>query len=178
MRLSATWTRQARSGSVTELTEARSSGEQVEDLRQSGRAARVGLEVARRPTQSEIRGATTTQRCGLVALAVGLDVAALLEQLVDHAPLLADIGSSRDRPSLPASALLGGPVGPLLEQLAATLAIAGGVEGDALAIPHAAEGGLVAEQLQRVDRLPTPADQHPVVVVALDHGEDPVVGLA
>ena len=55
---------------------------------------------------------------------------------------------------------LGGAVGLALDRLAAALAVAGGVDRDALAVAAAAEGDPVAEQLDRVDRLPAAADQH------------------
>src|SRR6185312_3127723 len=45
------------------------------------------------------------------------------------------------------------------------------------AIAQAAEGGLVAEQLQGVDRLPSFADQQAVIVLADDGHDDPVVVL-
>src|SRR4029077_4041391 len=64
------------------------------------------------------------------------------------------------------------------QDLATSLAIAGGVEHDAFALTHAAEGGLVAQQLQSVDRLPSFADQQPVVVFPADDRVDPVVVLA
>ena len=67
-----------------------------------------------------------------------------------------------------AQRLLGGAVGAALEGLAAALAVAGGVDDDPLALAQAAEGGLVAEQLQGVDRLAAFADQEAVVVLALD----------
>ena len=76
-----------------------------------------------------------------------------------------------------AQRLLGGAVGAALERLAAALAVAGGVDDDPLALPQAAEGGLVAEQLQGVDRLAAFADQQAVVVLALDAWRDPVVVL-
>ena len=73
--------------------------------------------------------------------------------------------------------LLGGAVGAALEGLAAALAVAGGVDDDPFALAQAAEGGLVAEQLQGVDRLAAFADQEAVVVVALDRDGDAVVVL-
>ena len=79
---------------------------------------------------------------------------------------------------LPVERLLGGAVGAGDQHLAAALAVAGGVDDDPLALAHAAEGGLVAEQLQRVDRLAALADQQAVVVLAVDDGVDPVVVLA
>ena len=74
--------------------------------------------------------------------------------------------------------LLGGAVGAALERLAASLAVAGGVDDDPLALTQAAEGGLVAEQLQGVDRLPAFADQQAVVVLAQNGDRDPLVVLA
>jgi hypothetical protein len=91
--------------------------------------------------------------------------------LVHHPPLLGAHLVELDRP-VAAERLLGGAVGTALEHLAPALAVAGGVEEDPLALPHAEEGGLVAEQLQRVDRLPAAADQQAVVVVALDNRLD------
>ena len=73
---------------------------------------------------------------------------------------------------------LGGAVGAGDEDLPAALAVAGGVEDDPFALAQAAEGRLVAEQLQGVDRLAALADQQPVVVLAADDGVDPVVVLA
>src|ERR1044072_4073795 len=72
-------------------------------------------------------------------------------------------------------ASLGGAVGPCRHPLAPFLPVAGGVERDPLAVPHAAEGRLEAEQLQRVDRLPALDDQQPVVVLAPHDGLDPLV---
>ena len=90
---------------------------------------------------------------------------------------LADIGSSsiasptRARASAASSACL-------LERLAAPLAVAGGVDGDPLALALAAEGGAVAEQLQGVERLAAAADQDAeVVALALDPAEDPLLVL-
>ena len=76
-----------------------------------------------------------------------------------------------------AQRLLGGAGGAGGEDLAAALAVAGGVEQDPLALADPAEGGLVAEQLQRVDRLAAAADQEPVVVVAADDRFDRLVVL-
>ena len=54
---------------------------------------------------------------------------------------------------------LGGAVGLALEQLAAALAVAGGVDDHALAVDRAALGRAVADELDRVDRLAAAADQ-------------------
>jgi len=61
---------------------------------------------------------------------------------------------------------------------AAMVTNVGRVEDDALAIAHAAESGLEAEQLQSVDRLASFADQQAEVVLPGDHRLDPVVVLA
>ena len=72
--------------------------------------------------------------------------------------------------------LLGGEVGPAPQRLALAPAVAGGVDGDPLALLAAAEGGLVAEQLDRVDRLAVAADQQ-ADVLAVDVGVDLVLVL-
>ena len=61
-RLSSTCTFQACSGSVTELTEARSTASSSRTLAKAARAA--GGELGRGAAHSETSGATTTQRCG------------------------------------------------------------------------------------------------------------------
>ena len=141
-------------------------GEQLEDLAQ--RLAAGGVERrggVRRSLRDE--GGDDYAAAGLVALAVGLDPGALLEALVDDAALL---GAHRVHLDdvVGAQRLLGGAVGAALERLAAALAVAGGVDDDPFALAQAAEGGLVAEQLQGVDRLAPFADQQAVVVLALD----------
>src|SRR5215213_5064017 len=112
----------------------------------------------------------------LVAFAVGLDAGAVLEVLVDDAPLLGAHLIHLDR-AVALQGPLGGAVGAGDEDLAAALAVASGVEDDALALPHPAEGCLVAEQLQGVDSLPALADQQAVVVLAADHDVDAVITL-
>ena len=142
-------------------------GEQLEDLAQrlrgrAGSSAAVGSRA-----HSATRGATIDAAVGLVALAVGLDPGALFQPLVDDAALL---GAHRVHLDdvVAAQRLLGGAVGAALEGLAPALAVAGGVDDDPLALAQAAEGGLVAEQLQGVDRLAAFADQQAVVVLAFD----------
>src|SRR5829696_6593205 len=96
--------------------------------------------------------------------------------LVDHAALLGAHLVHLDS-AVAVEGTLSGAVGAGDENLPAPLAVAGGVEHDALALAHAAESGLVAEQLQRVDRLPAFADQQAVVVLAADDDVDPIVPL-
>ena len=72
--------------------------------------------------------------------------------------------------------ILGGQVGPAAQGLALAPAIAGRVDRDPLALLAAAEGGLVAEQLDRVDRLAVAADQQ-ADVLAVDVGADLVLAL-
>lgn len=73
--------------------------------------------------------------------------------------------------------LLGGPVGPALERLAPPLAVAGRIDDHPFALAETAEGGLVAEELESVDRLPPFADQEAVILLALDREQDPVIVL-
>ena len=113
---------------------------------------------------------------GLVALAVGLDPGALFQPFVHDPPFLRAHRVHLDD-AIVAQRLLGGPVGAALERLAAPLAVAGGVDDHPLALAQAAEGRLVAEQLQGVDRLPAFADQEAVVVLALDREQDALVVL-
>src|ERR1700742_3003015 len=113
---------------------------------------------------------------GLVALAVRLYPRAVLEPLVNDSALLGAHRVHLDQAAV-AERLLGCPVGPALERLAASLAVARRVEQDALALAHAAEGGLVTKQLQRVDRLAPFADQQAVILAADDGGSDPLAVL-
>ena len=165
MRLSATWTFQARS-STTELTEARSSASSSRTLPSASRPAGVERRGRGRRSLRDERG-DDHAAVGLVALAVGLDPGALFQPLVDDAALLGAHRVHLDH-VVAAQRLLGGAVGAALERLAAALAVAGGVDDDPFALAQAAEGGLVAEQLQGVDRLAAFADQQAVVVLALD----------
>src|SRR4051794_14027477 len=103
----------------------------------------------------------------LLALAVGLDPGAVLEVLVDDAALLRAHLVELDR-SVAAQRLLDSPIGAGGQRLPAPLSVAGGVDHHTLALAHSAEGGLVAQQLQGVDRLSPPPDQQAVVIVALD----------
>src|SRR5918992_84389 len=112
----------------------------------------------------------------LVALAVGLDPRPVLQMLVDDTALLRAHRVHLHRPADP-ERLLGGAVGAGGERLATTLAVAGRVDDDALSLAHSAKRRLVAEQLKGVDRLPATADQEPVIVIALDHGLDPLLVL-
>src|SRR4051812_24845274 len=114
---------------------------------------------------------------GLVAFAVGLDAGAVLEVLVDDAPLLGAHLVHLDG-AVALEGPLGSAIGPGDEDLAPALPVARGIEDDPLALAHTPEGSLVAEQLQRVDRLAAFADQEPVVVVAVDDDVDAVVSLA
>ena len=75
-----------------------------------------------------------------------------------------------------ADRVLGGDVGAAAQRLALAAAVAGRVDGDPLALLPAAEGGLVAEQLHRVDRLAVAADQQ-ADLLALDVGVDLLVAL-
>src|SRR5882757_2926554 len=113
-----------------------------------GRGARWG----RRSLRDE--GGDDHAAVGLVALAVGLDAGALFEAFVDDATLL---GAHRVHfdDVVVGEGLLGGAVGTALARLAAPRAVAGGVDDDAFAVAQAAEGRLVTEQLQGVDRLPS-----------------------
>ena len=165
MRLSATWTFQARS-STTELTEARSSASSSRTLLQRRAAVRIEGRGGVRRSLGDERG-DDHAAVGLVALAVGLDPGALFEPFVDDAALLGAHRVHLDHVVV-AQRLLGGAVGAALERLAPPLAVAGGVDDDPFALAQAAEGGLVAEQLQGVDRLAPFADQQAVVVLAVD----------
>src|SRR5688572_19490219 len=66
---------------------------------------------------------------------------------------------------------------PLRTARSAALAVAGGVDGDPLAVRLALEGGPVADQLQGIEGLAAAADQDAEVVLAVDVGEDLLVGL-
>ena len=87
VRLSSTWTFQACAGSVTELTEARSSASSSSTISSARRApgSRFGG-CGRRSLRDERRDDDAA--VGLVAFAVGLDPGALFEVLVDDAALL------------------------------------------------------------------------------------------
>src|SRR6185312_727294 len=113
---------------------------------------------------------------GLVALAVGLDPGAAFQPFVDDAALL---GAHRIHLHNAAvgQRLLGGAVGAALERLLAPPTVARGIDDHPFAIAQTAEGGLVAEKLQSIDRLAPFADQEAVVVFADDRDDDPVVVL-
>src|ERR1044072_879905 len=203
VRLSSTWTFQARTGSVTELTDARSS------LKSSSTTVIVAfccgsrgppggggtsctfssstIVLSRKRGSKKLSGAPSRRPSSLgnqrrddhatprlVAFAVGLDAGALFGVFVHAPPFLGAHRVHLDR-DVAVQRLLGGAVGACRQHLAPFLPVAGGVEHDPLAVPHAAEGRLEAEQLQRVDRLPALADQQPVVVLAPHDGLDPLV---
>ena len=113
---------------------------------------------------------------GLVALAVGLDPGAAFQPFVDDAALLGAHRVHLDDPIV-GQRLLGGAIGAALERLAAPVAVARGVDDHAFAVAQAAESGLVAEQLQGIDRLAPFADQEAVVLLADDGHDDPIVVL-
>ena len=71
--------------------------------------------------------------------------------------------------------LLGSAPGALGDHLFALLPVARGVEYHPLAFADPLKGGLEAEQLERVDRLATAADQQAVVVFAFDCRGDRLV---
>src|SRR3954454_19351314 len=135
-----------------------------------------------RPASRPDRGSLGQQRrddhaaAGLVALAVSLDAGALLQPFVDDAAFLRAHRVHLDD-AVVGERLLGCSVRPSLERLPASLPVTGCVDDHPFALADPAEGRLVAEQLQRVDRLTAFADQEPVVVLALDRQEDPLVVL-
>src|SRR4051794_36984338 len=181
VRLSSTCTRQARSPSVTELTDARSPASSSNTVssaaRPSGSSAAEGeLMAPGRTSLGDERG-DDHAAVGLVAFAVGLDPGALFEVLVHDPALLGGHLVHLDR-AIAVEGLLCSPIGTRDQDLATALAVPGGIHHDAFALPHPAESGLIAEQLQSVDRLPSFADQEAVVVLACNKGLDPVVALA
>src|SRR5690349_17428231 len=151
-------------------------------LRRAGRGRSAAAAARSRPAPRSGRSSLGQERrddhaaTGLVALAVGLDPGAIFQPFVDDPPFLRAHRIHLDD-AVVAERLVGGPIGPALERLAAALAVAGSVDDHALALAQAAEGGLVAEQLQGIDRLPSFADQEAVVVLALDGQQDAVVVL-
>ena len=72
--------------------------------------------------------------------------------------------------------VLGGQVGAPAQRLALAAPVARGIDRDPLPILPAAEGGLIGEQLDRVDGLPMPPDQQ-ADVLTLDVGVDLLVAL-
>ncbi len=73
--------------------------------------------------------------------------------------------------------LLRGPVGTSRENLSTSLPVSGGIKHNPLAIAQPAESRLKAEQLERVDRLPSFPNQQPIIVLTADHRFDPLVVL-
>src|SRR3954452_24171455 len=136
----------------------------------------------RHPASRPERGSLRQQRrddhaaAGLVALAVSLDAGALLQPFVNDAAFLRAHRIHLDD-AVVGERLLGCPVRPPLERLPAPLPIASCVDDHPFTLADPAEGRLVAEQLQRVDRLTAFADQEPVIVLALDREEDSLVVL-
>ena len=100
---------------------------------------------------------------GLFALAVGLDVVASLQMLVDD---LALERSHRLEPHRPAvvDGGLGGLVGRGAQRDRSALAVAGGVNHHSLAVVGATARDPVGNVLDRVDHLAVAADQKPEVV--------------
>src|SRR5690242_6418504 len=103
----------------------------------------------------------------LLTLAVGLDLRAFLEVLMDDPALLRAHLVQLDRPAV-RQRLLRRPIRAGGQRLPPPLAVAGGVDRHALALADPAKGRLVAEELESVNRLAAPADQEAVVVVP-DH---------
>ena len=99
----------------------------------------------------------------LLALAVGLDVAAVAQVLVHDPALGGDHGVQRDgAPVL--GRLRRGAIRLALERLGAPVAIARGVDDQPLALLATAKGDAHGEVLDRVDRLAVAADQEAQVV--------------
>src|SRR6185437_3932761 len=158
VRLSTTCTCQARS-SVTLLTEARSSARSARTVSRDRRWAGLRDAVGSAGTRLLVdEGRDDDAAVGLVALAVGLDPGTAFQPFVDDAALLGAHRVHLDDPVV-GQRLLGRTVGAALERLAAPAAVARGVDDHAFAVSQAAEGRLVAEQLQGVDRLAPFADQ-------------------
>ena len=106
---------------------------------------------------------------GLIAFAIGLDLSPLFEMLVHNAPLRGAHRVELDR-AVVCKRLLRGAVGACDQQLSALLAIPGRIEHDPLALTHPQEGGLIAEQLQGIDRLASFSNQQAIaLIVTLDH---------
>ena len=115
-------------------------------------------------------GATITQRSGS---SPSLNVSSPGRSLSRSWTILRSLGAHRLELDLLAGLErpLGGAVGLALDHLAAALAVAGGVDPDALAVAAPAEGGPVADQLHGVDRLAAAADQQ-AEVLAVDPCRD------
>src|SRR5215218_1402354 len=146
VRLSRTWTRQARSSTI-ELTEARSSASRARTVSSFVRAL-----ASRSAAGSPLTRAAAARRSRSDgARRVHLDDPVVAQRLLCR------------------------PVSAPLERLAAPGPVTGGIDDNPLALAQAAEGSLVAEQLQGVDRLPTFAEQQAVVVLTLDGEQDPLV---
>src|SRR6185437_7694514 len=103
-------------------------------------------------------------------LAEGLDPGALLEVLVDDAPLGCGHRVELDLPAGLQSPL-GSPLGLTLDRLAATIPVAGGVDEHSLAVLATAERRPIAEELHGVDRRAAPADEQSDVL-PVDSADD------
>src|SRR5215207_5509155 len=112
---------------------------------------------------------------GLVALAVRLHVAALAQIRVHDLAFGRPHGLELDRPVI-AQSLGGRAIRHSVQRRLATLAVAGGVDRDLLAVLGAAERGPENEVLERVDGGSVLADQQ-AEVVAVHRGADLLVAL-
>src|SRR5204862_8119704 len=94
----------------------------------------------------------------LVALAVGVDTAAVAQLLVHDPSLAGGHRIQRDGPRV-LHGLVGGKVRLALERLRAARAVALGVHDDAAGAGPTAEDDPRSEMLDRVDGLPVAADE-------------------
>ena len=121
-------TRQARSGCVIELTEARLLRQQLENLLQ-----RLPLALGRGSLRDERGDDDAPPR--LVPFAEGLDPGPLFEVFVHDAPFLRAHRVHLDR-DIALQRLLGSPIRPRRKHLAPALPVAGSIEHDPLAVPN------------------------------------------
>ncbi len=96
---------------------------------------------------------------------------------MDDPPLLGAHRVHLDR-AVAIERLLGSPISAGGQHLTPTLAIPGRIEHNPLAVPNSAKSRLVAEQLKRINRLPSLTNQQPVVLIADDGDVNPRVPLS